>query len=175
MSGLVVAWTVINVLGVALSVYLAIEALIDLRALEGLSNGRRKRTWARLASECVRLVIHTGAIVLGVVAMLDLIEGWMVSSFLIVLAVLLIVNSLIQVYKTQLEPSADSLAKAAAIDLLATAEDAAERILDVARAAAAELKRIEVERSVNRVAEAAEATADNTARIAANTEPDGGA
>ena len=172
MSGYVIAWTALNALGVLLSGYLAFEAAFDLRALAGLSNGRRKRTVARLLTELIRLAIHTAGLTIGLLAIAGVLQGETVSQVLVGIAAGLIVNSLLQVYKTRLEPSAESLAKAAAIDLLSTAEDAAERILAVARVAAAELKAIETEREIGRAADAAERTADNTERIAANTEPE---
>ena len=174
MNPYVIAWVALNGAGLLLSIYLATEAAIDLRSLGGLSNGRRKRTYARLASECIRLAIHGAGLWIGILAVLDLLEGDTVVQVLVGIAVGLIVNSLLQVYKTRLEPSADSLAKAAAIDLLATAEDAAEKILAVARVAANELKAIEIERGMERAADAAERTADNTERIAANTDRNGG-
>ena len=181
MNPYVIAWIALHGAGVLLSGYLAFEAGFDLRALAGLSNGRRKRTWARLATECIRFAIHAAGLFIGVLALRGELSGDVLVPVLVGQAAGLIVNSLLQVYKTRLEPSADSLAKAAAIDLLATAEEAAERIVEVARVAAAELRRIEVQRGMERTAAAAERaadnaerTADNTERIAANTDPDAG-
>ena len=174
MNPYVTAWIALHGAGVLLSGYLAFEAGFDLRALAGLSNGRRKRTIARLATECIRLAIHAAGLFIGVLALRGELTGDVLVPVLVGQAAGLIVNSFLQVYKTRLEPSADSLAKAAAIDLIATAEGAAQRIVEVARVAAAELKRIEDDREIGRAADAAERTADNTERIAANTEPDAG-
>lgn len=167
-------WSITAAIGLLLSLYLAGQAILDLRSLGRLSNGRRRRVWARLASETIRLFIHGSFLVIGIAA-LSRPTGPLSWTVLVLLAgnVGLIANSLIAVYVQRLEPSAASVAEAAARDLLATAEVAARQILSVAARAAEDIKRVELSESLERNADAAERTAANTEKIARNTDPDG--
>lgn len=69
MNWVVVAWTALSALGVCLSLYLVRESLLDLQALGKRRNGRRRATLSRLIRETIRVSVHAGYIVAGLIAL----------------------------------------------------------------------------------------------------------
>lgn len=175
----VLAWCVIAFVGVVLSALLLIESEFDRRALGGMQNGRRALVRGRIASESIRLVIHTAFLGIGVPA-LGTPSVFSIPVLVLILGNLgLIFNSFISMYvrrevEVPVEPmTAEELvqqAEGAAREVLETAEKAATNLVSFARRTALDLDRAEMDRTLTR--HAAERTAANTKRIADNTEPE---
>lgn len=55
-GGLVPLWVALSGIGVSVSAYLVVQALLDLRSLRkaGIGNGRRQLTWKRIGREVCR-------------------------------------------------------------------------------------------------------------------------
>lgn len=175
MNPYVAAWTGIAIAGAVLSAILLAESVLDLRALgHDIRNGRRWHVRGRIASEAIRLVVHSAFAIVGLFVLgaptrppnpviLVLIGGLF----------LLIVNSVIAYYirrvterrLTTAEIEAEAILVAE--QLRVTAEAAAARLLDLAELTALAMPASDVARA----ADAAEATAIHAERIAENTTP----
>jgi hypothetical protein len=174
MNPYVLVWTLVSAAGVVLSILLLIESALDIRALKGIGNGRRLYAQGRTVSEVIRLIIHGGFMLIGLGALFAPTSGPSVIVLVLIGGnVLLIVNSAIAWYVRHkaitLDRAASTLeaeAVATALALRETADKAAERLLELATLTA--------NIHGDRVTEAAERTADNTARIAENTDPANG-
>lgn len=175
----VLAWCLIAAVGAVLSALLLIESEFDRRALGSMQNGRRALVRGRIASESIRLVIHTAFLGIGLPALGSETRFSLTVLILILGNLGLIVNSFISMYvrravEVPVEPmTAEELveqADGAAREVLETAEKAAERLVTFARRTALDLDRAEMERTLTR--HAVERTAENTQRIAENTDPE---
>ena len=174
MNPYVLVWTTVSFVGIVLSLVLLIEASLDIRALEGIRNGRRLYATGRMVSEAIRLIIHTGFFLIGLTVLFSPTSG--PSLIVLVLIggnILLILNSVIAWYVRHRAINQDRAAStleaeaiATALALRETADIAAERLLELATLTA--------NIHSDRVTEAAEQTAQNTARIAENTDPANG-
>lgn len=91
----VLAWVIVSLLGAAISLYLTVESIQDLRALGPLTNGRRAAAVSRLIREGVRVSVHLTFIYAGLAA-LELVPGReLIVPILIYGNVALVVNSII--------------------------------------------------------------------------------
>ncbi len=181
MNPYAVVWSFIAAIGAILSLMLLIQAIADLRALGTIQNGRRAIVRGRLASEAIRLVAQAAYLLIGLAAIGTEVRNPGVWIVLTAGSAALIINSLISLYVRQAikasssEPlTADELliqASEKAALVLLEAKRKADDVLDVARRTASELDRVQLERTLNRSTDAAERTAENTARIADNTAP----
>jgi hypothetical protein len=59
-------WVALSLLGLVLSMYLAVESILDLRALPNKTNGRRTAARSRLFRESMRVSVHAAYLVIGV-------------------------------------------------------------------------------------------------------------
>jgi hypothetical protein len=174
MNPYVLVWTLVSAAGVVLSILLLLEASLDIRALEGIRNGRRLYARGRAISEAIRLIMHSGFFLIGLTVLFSPTRG--PSLIVLVLIggnILLIVNSIIAwyvrheaIHEDRAASDLETEAVATALALRETADKAAERLLELATLTA--------NIHGDRVTEAAERTADNTARIAENTDPANG-
>lgn len=180
----VLAWCVIAAVGAVLSALLLLESEFDRRALGGMQNGRRALVRGRIASESIRLVIHTAFLAIGIPA-LGTPTVFSINVLILILGNFgLILNSFISMYvrrevEVPVEPmTAEELvqqAEGAAREVLETAEKAATNLVNFARRTALDLDRAEMDRTLTDrtlTRHAAERTAANTKRIAENTEPE---
>ena len=177
MNPYVLTWTLVSAAGILLSGVLLIESVLDLAALKGIGNGRRVHVIGRIASEGIRLVIHCGFLYIGLKALDSPVSPGGPSQTVLVLitgnALLIIASLIAWVVRrrggphgmTALELEAEAVETA--IRLRETADRAALRLLELA----AHTQR----QTDTRVAVAAEETAENTSRIADNTDPLNGA
>jgi hypothetical protein len=170
MNPFVLTWTLISASGIVLSVLLLIESILDLRALTGVGNGRVLHAKGRIASESIRLVIHSGFLTIGILA-LDSPTRASLSIFVLIGAnALLILKSIIAWYIRRAAghfglsaAEVEAEAVETALRLRETADAAAVRLLELAARTAS---------SVNpELQRAAERTAENTEQIARNTDP----
>jgi hypothetical protein len=165
MNPYVLVWTLVSAAGVVLSILLLLEASLDIRALEGIRNGRRLYARGRAISEAIRLIMHSGFFLIGLTVLFSPTRG---PSLIV-----LVVNSIIAwyvrheaIHEDRAASDLETEAVATALALRETADKAAERLLELATLTA--------NIHGDRVTEAAERTADNTARIAENTDPANG-
>lgn len=171
MNPFVLVWCLISAAGVVLSLLLLLESILDLRALAGVGNGRVLHVKGRIASESIRLVIHTSFLAVGILALDTPARGSLTIYVLIGANALLIVKSAIAWYirraagdygLTSAEMEAEAVETA--LRLRETADAAAVRLLELAaRTAAAVTPDLQ---------RAADETAANTAEIAENTRPE---
>jgi hypothetical protein len=59
-------WVALSLLGLVLSMYLAVESILDLRALPNKTNGRRTAARSRLFRESMRVSVHLAYLLIGV-------------------------------------------------------------------------------------------------------------
>ena len=171
MNPYVLAWTLISASGIVLSALLLAESILDLKALTGIGNGRVLHAKGRIASESIRLVIHTGFLVIGILALDSPSQGSLTVYVLIIANALLIVKSLIAWY---IRRAAGHYGLTAA-EIDAEAVQTAMRLRETADVAAARLVELAARTAVHvntDMQEAVEQTAENTAQIAINTAPE---
>jgi hypothetical protein len=174
MNPYVLTWTLVSFTGIVLSLVLLIEASLDIRALEGIQNGRRLYARGRMLSEFIRLIMHSGFFLIGLASLFAPNNGLSVTVMVLIGGnILLIVNSGIAwyirrqaIHQDHAASTLEAEAIQTALELRETADKAAERLLELATLTA----------NINsdRVTTAAERTAENTARIAENTDPANG-
>jgi hypothetical protein len=59
-------WVALSLLGLVLSMYLAVESILDLRALPNKTNGRRTAARSRLFREAMRGTVHLAYLAIGI-------------------------------------------------------------------------------------------------------------
>lgn len=95
MNPVVIAWVALSAGGLLLSLYLARESWLDLKALGDMLNGRRWAARSRFAREGLRMTVHWTWLLMGVSVLLDVRLGALIVLGLLYGNVVLVTNSLI--------------------------------------------------------------------------------